>query len=45
MFFSSAEANTLKIQIVPQMRLTWIKNTKLLKVCLKKLNIISFFKG
>lgn len=45
MFFSSAEANTLKIQIVPQMRLTWIKNPKLLKECLKKWNIISFFKG
>lgn len=35
MFFTSAEANTLKIQIVPQMNFTWINNLKLLKASLK----------
>lgn len=42
MFFTSAEANTLKIQIVPQRHLTWIKNPKLLKASFKKLTIIFF---
>lgn len=45
MFFTSAEANTLKIQIAPQTHLTRIKNPKLLKASLRKSTTIFFFLG